>query len=80
MEKTWQANELQKSFMEALADGKEYTLAEISAKLGREVKSGAINTLITKGLVVSNPKSREIVCPHCGAKRKVGTYSLKVNG
>ena len=80
MEKTWQANELQKAFMGALADGKEKTLAEISAELGREIKTGSINALITKGLVVSQKGAREIVCPHCGAKRKVATYKLANNG
>lgn len=80
MEKTWAPNELQKAFMNSLADGKEKTLAEISAELGKEIKTGSINTLISKGLVVSKPKTREIVCPHCGAKHKVSTYSLPVKG
>ena len=77
MEKTWTPNETQKLFMDILgnADGA-LTLAEVSQLAGKEIKSGAINTLIAKGLVISNPKSREIVCAHCGAKRKVGTYEL----
>jgi len=76
MEKTWTPNELQKSFMNALADGKELTLAEVSEVVGKEIKTGSINTLISKGLVISNKGAREIVCPHCGAKRKVATYKL----
>ena len=80
MEKTWTPNELQKAFMGALSDGSEKTLAEISVILGKEIKSGCINTLTAKGLIISNPKSRTIVCPHCGHKRKVGTYKLAVNG
>jgi len=76
MEKTWTPNELQKLFMNALADGKELTLAEVSEVVGKEIKTGSINTLISKGLVISNKGAREIVCPHCGAKRKVATYKL----
>ena len=80
MEKTWTPNELQKAFMNSLADGKEKTLAEISQELGREIKTGSINTLISKGLVISKPKAREVVCPHCGHKTKFSTYSLPVQG
>ena len=76
MEKTWTPNETQKLFMNALADGKELTLAEVSEVVGREIKTGSINTLISKGLVISNKGAREIVCSHCGAKRKVATYKL----
>lgn len=80
MEKTWTPNETQKLFMEALSDGSEKTLAEISTQVGREIKTGSINTLVSKGLVISQPKSREIVCSHCGHKHKVGTYKLAIKG
>ena len=66
--------------MNSLADGKEKTLAEIRQELGKNIQTGSINTLISKGLVVSKPKTREVVCPHCGHKHKVGTYSLPVKG
>ena len=51
MEKTWTPNDLQKRFLEALADGSCLTLEQISEKLGVDIKSGSINVLLTKGLV-----------------------------
>lgn len=80
MEKTWTPNETQKLFMGALADGSEKTLAEISTQVGKEIKTGSINTLVSKGLVISKPKAREIVCAYCGHKYKVATYKLANNG
>ena len=47
----WTPNEKQKLFLGALADGKALTLAEVSKKVGVEIKSGSINTLIAKGMV-----------------------------
>ena len=70
--KSWSANAKQKKFMDALADGKELTLAEISALVGEEIKSGSINTLVSKGLV-THGEDKEIVVT---AKRKVKTYKL----
>ena len=70
--KAWSANAKQKKFMDALADGKELTLAEISALVGEEIKSGSINTLVSKGLV-THGEDKEIVVT---AKRKVKTYKL----
>ena len=58
--------------MDALADGKELTLAEISALVGEEIKSGSINTLVSKGLV-THGEDKEIIVT---AKRKVKTYKL----
>ena len=47
----WTPNEKQKLFLGALADGKALTLAEVSKKVGVEIQSGSINTLIAKGMV-----------------------------
>lgn len=52
---------------------KPMTLAEISAVVGFEVKSGTTNTLIKAGVMVATGK-REIVCPMCGSKHKVNEY------
>ena len=49
----WSANETQKTFLKALADGKTKSLRQINAELGKEIKTGSVNTLITKGLVKS---------------------------
>lgn len=55
----WQPNETQKTFLGALADGKIKSLRQINAELGKEIKSGSVNTLITKGLVHSIPDGVE---------------------
>ena len=49
----WTPNETQKTFLGALADGKVKSLRQINAELGKEIKTGSVNTLITKGLVKS---------------------------
>lgn len=50
--KDWAPNEVQKEFMEVLANlGHPATLAEVNAVSGKEFKSGSVNTLVTKGLV-----------------------------
>ena len=49
----WQPNETQKLFLGALADGTVKSLKQINAELGKEIKTGSVNTLITKGLVKS---------------------------
>ena len=48
----WKANETQQKFMGALADGMK-SLKQVNAMLGTEIKTGSINTLLTKGLVKS---------------------------
>lgn len=51
-EKTWQPNETQKDFMETLKgypDGA--TLKDIELDTGKVFKTGAINTLVSRGLV-----------------------------
>ena len=47
----WTPNETQKLFLGALADGKVKSLRQINAELGKDIKTGSVNTLITKGLV-----------------------------
>lgn len=61
----WTPNEKQKLFLGALADGKALTLAEVSAQVGMEIKSGSINTLIAKGMVQT-----EDVTYECNIVRK----------
>ena len=62
----WSANDTQKLFMETLrkADGA-LTLAEVSDIVGKEIKSGSINTLIGRGLVQT-----EDVTYECNIVRK----------
>lgn len=62
---TWKPNEKQQLFLNALADGNAYTLAEISKKVGTEIKSGSINTLISKKMVQT-----EDVVYECNVVRK----------
>lgn len=83
----WQPNETQKLFLGALkdADGKGLTLAEVSKLVGREIKSGSINTLISKGLVetekvtyecdIVRKDTKDIVG---STKKQVSAYRLKV--
>ena len=52
--KAWEPNETQRDFMKVLAgypDGT--TLKDIELDTGRVFKTGAINTLISKGLVIA---------------------------
>jgi hypothetical protein len=50
--KTWQINETQTAFLEALkANGGKATLFELNHLQGKNFKSGSINALIGKGLV-----------------------------
>lgn len=83
----WTPNEKQKLFLGALADGKALTLAEISKKVGVEIKSGSINTLINKGMVQTEDISYDcnIVRKDNGeivgtTKKKVKAYKLVVVG
>ena len=55
----WQPNETQKLFLGALADGTVKSLRQINMALGKEIKTGSVNTLITKGMVVSIPDGVE---------------------
>lgn len=53
------------------------TLAEISARVGFEVKSGTTNALVKAGVIVKSGV-RELVCPACGRKHKVAEYVMGV--
>jgi hypothetical protein len=56
----WKPNEKQTLFLNALkeADGG-LTLAEVSKIVGVEIASGSINTLISKGMVQTEPVTYE---------------------
>lgn len=71
--KTVNYTDTEKKIVEALATADcPLTLAELSQKLGMEIKSGNINALVKKGNVEKSGE-REIVVQ---AKRKVGEYSF----
>lgn len=71
--KTVNYTDTEKKIVEALANADHaLTLAELSEKLGMEIKSGNINALVKKGNVEKTGE-REIVVQ---AKRKVGEYSF----
>lgn len=70
--KTNTLNEKQTAFLNALKETEGLTLAEASEKAGVEIKSGSINTLIKKGMVVI-VGDREIVVK---AKRKVKVFAI----
>lgn len=56
-QKTWVMNDTQKAFCEALkANGGKATLFELNHFKGYNFKSGAINTLISKGYVKAEDK------------------------
>ena len=71
--KTVNYTDTEKKIVEALSTSERaLTLAELSEKLGMEIKSGNINALVKKGNVEKTGE-REIVVQ---AKRKVGEYSF----
>lgn len=51
------------------------TLAEISEKVGFEVKTGTTNTMVKAGILVVAGE-RTIKCPCCGHKHVVKEYSI----
>ena len=70
----WTPNPTQSRFLKALAgEQKPLTLKEISEKLGVELKSGSINCLVTKGLVVTEDVE---VVEVVKRKKKVKAYHL----
>lgn len=71
--KTVNYTDTEKKIVDALATADcPLTLAELSEKLGMEIKSGNINALVKKGNVEKSGE-REIIVQ---AKRKVGEYSF----
>ena len=74
----WTPNEKQKLFLGALADGKALTLAEVSKKVGVEIKSGSINTLIAKGMVQTEDVSYDCNIVRKDNNEVVGTTKKTV--
>ena len=61
-QKTWTMNETQKRFMEVLGQYEQgVTMFELKLA-GYDFKTGSVNTLITKGLVVTEAEEREFEC------------------
>lgn len=76
MTNQWKPNENQTKFMEILKENPDgTTLRDIKEKYGIEFKTGSINTLLTKGLVVADGK-KTYVCECCGHKTSVNLYKL----
>lgn len=73
MEKIWKPNETQTAFMNALKEnGGKATLFELNYFKGQNFKSGAVNTLVSKGLVTADEKV-EFTCDVVYNGVKVGT-------
>ena len=71
--KTWEMNDKQKAFLEALkANGGKATLFELNYFKGYDFKSGSINALIKKGLVTADEEV-EYTCDVVYNDVKVGT-------
>lgn len=58
-ETKWTPNETQKEFLKALADGQVKSLKQINHLLNKEIKTGSINSLKTKGLMEVIPDGVE---------------------
>lgn len=70
---TWEPNGKQKKFLKMVKENPNKTLAELSQLMGEEVKSGSINCLVTKGLVITQDiEVVEVV----KRKKKVKAYRL----
>ena len=70
---TWTPNATQKQFME-LVGSYENGVTMFELKLaGYEFKTGSVNTLLTKGLVVTDAEEREFQCDVMYNGVKVGT-------
>lgn len=54
-----------------------FTLAEISEKIGCEIKSGTTNALIKKGLIKCNKDARERSVRLLRTQDRVSTYEIK---
>lgn len=76
MNKQIKLNERQIAIIKTLEGAeKPLTLSEISAQVGFTVKSGTTNSLVKANYITMVGK-REIVCPTCGHKHKVGEYAI----
>lgn len=76
--KDWTPNEKQKKIVDFLKahKGETFTLAELSTATGEELKSGTINVLTAREIIISHKDARTLVCECCGHKRKVSTYEI----
>ena len=70
---TWEPNGKQKKFLKLVKENPNKTLAELSQLMGEEVKSGSVNCLVTKGLVVTEDVE---VVEVVQRKKKVKAYRL----
>lgn len=71
---TWTMNDTHKAFVAEVrnAGAKGVTLFELKLA-GKEFKSGSVNTLVSKGVVVTLPEKREFECDVVFNGVKVGT-------
>lgn len=83
MNSKWTPNEKQVAFMTVLKEHGSCTLREASKEIGKEIKSGTVNTLVTKGYVATEDKTFECnivaqetneIVGHC--KKTIKVYSL----
>lgn len=69
----WKMNETQKKFMELVGSYEDgVTMFELKMA-GHDFKTGSVNTLLTKGLVVTDAEEREFQCDVVYNGVKVGT-------
>ena len=75
----WSPNETQVKFLGVLknADGP-MTLADVSEVVGQEIKSGSINTLISKGMVVTTDVEIECLIVRKDNGKVVGSTKKNV--
>lgn len=68
----WEMNDTQKAFVEILKERGAVTLFELKLD-GIEFKTGSINVLKSKGIVVTDEEKREFECDIVYNGEKVGT-------
>lgn len=73
----WTSNEKQNKVIAYLKANKgAFTLAEISEKIGCEIKSGTTNALVKKGLIKCNKDARERRVRLLRTQDRVSTYEI----
>lgn len=73
----WTTNEKQNKVIAYLKANKgAFTLAEISEKIGCEIKSGTTNALVKKGLIKCNKDARERRVRLLRTQDRVSTYEI----
>ena len=74
----WTPNEKQNKVIAFLKANKgAFTLAEISEKIGCEIKSGTTNSLVKKGLIKCNKNAVERSFRLLRTEDRVSTYEIK---